>query len=195
MPALSHLDERAAALREARGAELTTQVLPVEFTAATRRIGELMTQVQPHIVLSLGLADGRRELTPERVAINLADARMPDNSGAQPIDEPLAHNGPAAYFSTLPIKAMTAALRHAQIPAAVSQTAGTYVCNAVFYTALHSAATMDTPPAMSGFLHVPSESTLPQPTISRGVEIALRTALAHLSSGAADLRAAEGSDQ
>ena len=92
-------------------------------------------------MLCVGLAGGRAALSLERVAINLDDARIPDNAGQHPIDRPIVPGGPAAYFATLPIKAAVAALREAGLPASVSNTAGTFVCNHVFYGLMHLAAT------------------------------------------------------
>lgn len=142
-----------AVARECPG--VVTEVLPVEFEAATVRIRELMDEYQPHTVISLGLAAGRTEITPERVAINVMDAPIPDNSGAQPIDEPVVEGGPAAHFLTLPNKAIVQALKDEGIPASLSNSAGTYVCNAVAYAAAEYAQTagMNT---RTGFIHVPS---------------------------------------
>lgn len=142
-----------AVARECPGA--VTEVLPVEFDAACTRIRELMDEHQPHTVISLGLAAGRRDITPERVAINVMDAPIPDNATAQPIDEPVVAGGPAAHFLTLPNKAIVQALRDEGIPASLSNTAGTYVCNAVAYAAAEHAQTtgMD---VRTGFVHVPS---------------------------------------
>ena len=105
-------------------------------------------------MLCVGLAGGRAALSLERVAINLDDARIPDNSGRQPIDRAIVAGGPAAYFATLPIKAAVAALREAGLPAIVSNTAGTFVCNHVFYGLMHRAATIQAA-FRGGFLHVP----------------------------------------
>ena len=110
-------------------------------------------------MLCLGLAGGRAALSLERVAINLDDARIPDNAGQQPIDRAVVTGGPAAYFATLPIKAAVAALRAAGLPAIVSNTAGTFVCNHVFYGLMHRVATTPTrhrgPALRGGLLHVP----------------------------------------
>lgn len=106
------------------------------------------------LVVCLGQAGGRTDLTVERVAINVDDARIPDNAGRQPVDEPVVPGGPAAYFSTLPIKACVAAARAAGVPASVSQTAGTFVCNHVFYGLAHLLAT-ERPRVRGGFVHVP----------------------------------------
>ena len=110
--------------------------------------------VRPDAVLCLGQAAGRAGLTPERVAINIDDAHIPDNAGDQPIDRPVVDQGPAAYFSTLPVKAMAAAMDAVGVPASVSNTAGTYVCNHVMYSLLHELATVY-PGVRGGFMHVP----------------------------------------
>lgn len=132
-----------------------TEVLPVEFEAATARIRELMDEHQPHTVISLGLAAGRADITPERVAINVMDAPIPDNSRAQPIDEPVIEGGPAAHFLTLPNKAIVQALKDEGIPASLSNSAGTYVCNAVAYAAAEQAQASGSE-ARTGFIHVPT---------------------------------------
>jgi pyroglutamyl-peptidase len=106
-------------------------------------------------VLCLGQAGGRSVLSVERVAINLVDARIPDNRGAQPVDAPVVPGGPAAYFATLPVKALHRAAQQACLPCEVSQTAGTFVCNAVFYGLMHQIATGAVPGARGGFVHVP----------------------------------------
>lgn len=126
--------------------------LPTEFGAALRVLDELLERHRPTLVVAVGQAGGRAELSLERIAINVDDARIPDNAGRQPIDEPVVAGGPAAYFSTLPIKAMTRALRDAGIPAAVSQTAGTFVCNHVFYGLLHR---LQGTGVRGGFIHIP----------------------------------------
>lgn len=126
--------------------------LPTEFGAALRVLDELLDRHRPTLVVAVGQAGGRAELSLERIAINVDDARIPDNAGCQPIDEPVVAGGPAAYFSTLPIKAMTRVLRDAGIPAAVSQTAGTFVCNHVFYGLQHR---LQGSGVRSGFIHIP----------------------------------------
>jgi pyroglutamyl-peptidase len=122
-------------------------------------LDEALTRLQPTLVISLGLASGRSDITPERVAINIDDARIPDNAGKQPVDEAVVDKAPAAYFSTLPIKAMVRNLREAGIPAAVSNTAGTFVCNHVFYALMHRLARRAAPGVRGGFIHIPA---LPQ---------------------------------
>ncbi|WP_338546054.1 pyroglutamyl-peptidase I [Pseudomonas benzopyrenica] len=126
--------------------------LPTAFGAALRVLGELLDRHRPTLVVAVGQAGGRAELSLERIAINVDDARIPDNAGRQPIDEPVVPGGPAAYFSTLPIKAMVHALRAAGFPAAVSQTAGTFVCNHVFYGLQHR---LQGTGVRGGFIHIP----------------------------------------
>lgn len=126
--------------------------LPTEFGAALRVLDELLDRHRPTLVVAVGQAGGRAELSLERIAINVDDARIPDNGGRQPIDEPVVPGGPAAYFSTLPIKAMVHALRAAGFPAAVSQTAGTFVCNHVFYGLQHR---LQGTGVRGGFIHIP----------------------------------------
>lgn len=126
--------------------------LPTAFGAALRVLDELLDRHRPTLVVAVGQAGGRAELSLERIAINVDDARIPDNAGRQPIDEPVVPGGPAAYFSTLPIKAMVHALRAAGFPAAVSQTAGTFVCNHVFYGLQHR---LQGTGVRGGFIHIP----------------------------------------
>jgi pyroglutamyl-peptidase len=178
------------------GARVHALCLPTAFGAALDALRAGLARHGPTLVLALGQAGGRTELSIERVAINVDDARIPDNAGAQPVDTPIVPDGPAAYFSTLPIKAIVAALRAQGVPAAVSQTAGTFVCNHVFYGLQHALAGTA---VRSGFVHVPylpaqvherpGTPCLPLGTMIEGVRIALRTAATHTG---ADLRAADG---
>lgn len=115
-------------------------VLPCVFGRAQRELARWRRRYRPVVTICLGLAEGRQEITPERVAINLDDARIPDNAGAQPGERPVVRGGPAAYWSTLPVAAMVAALRAQGVPAAPSTTAGTFVCNHVFYGLMHALA-------------------------------------------------------
>ncbi|QJI32731.1 pyroglutamyl-peptidase I [Pseudomonas sp. ADAK18] len=146
------------AVRRLDGVLLTEDVrivarqLPCAFATAAPRLKALLEEYRPHLVIATGLGPGRSDISIERVAINLNDARIPDNLGEQPIDTPVVPDGPAAYFSTLPIKAMVRALREAGIPASVSQTAGTFVCNQVFYSLQHALAGSG---VRGGFIHVP----------------------------------------
>ena len=111
--------------------------LPTQFAASRKLLAALLRKHQPALVLCLGLAGGRAGLWLERIAINVQDARIADNAGAQPIDKPIVPRGPAAYFSTLPIKAMQRAIENQGVPVEISQTAGTFVCNSIFYALLH----------------------------------------------------------
>ena len=133
------------------GLRVVGVVLPCAFGAAPAVLQAALARWQPRLVLALGQAGGRAELSLERVAINLVDARIADNAGQQPIDVPVVDGGPAAYFSTLPIKPMVQALRAAGLPAGVSHTAGTFVCNQVFYVLQHLLAGA----VPAGFMHVP----------------------------------------
>lgn len=115
------------------GIELRGVILPVTFRGSGRALADAIDAHSPDLVIALGLAEGRTGITPERVAINLDDARIPDNDGDQPLDAPIDPNGPAAHFSGLPVKAIVAALTDAGIAASVSLTAGSYVCNHIAY--------------------------------------------------------------
>jgi pyroglutamyl-peptidase len=126
--------------------------LPCVFAQAASALTRALDEIRPDIVLALGQAEGRSDISVERVAINIMDARIADNAGAQPIDQPVATGGPVAYFSTLPIKRLVALLREAGFPASVSQTAGTFVCNQVFYALQHALAGQA---VRSGFVHLP----------------------------------------
>lgn len=146
--AVRALDERIA------GAELIKLTVPVAFGKSVETVFRAMREAQPDAVLCVGQAGGRSAVTPERVAVNVMDARIPDNDGWQPVDEPVFPDGPAAYFSTLPIRKMTARIREAGIPAEISNTAGTYVCNELMYGVLHHIA-REFPGTRGGFVHVP----------------------------------------
>jgi pyroglutamyl-peptidase len=144
-----------------------------------------MKEVQPELVICVGQAGGRAAITPERVAINVDDARIADNAGGQPVDRAIVRGGPAAYISTLPVKAIVVALRAEGVLAEVSQTAGTFVCNHVFYGLMHALRTKRG--VRGGFIHVPflpeqakaGRASLPLETmvaaVARAVETALRT--------------------
>ena len=128
--------------------------LPCVFDLALESLWARLAQNKAEIVLCLGQAGGRAEFCLERVAVNINDARIADNAGKQPIDTPVIAGGPVAYFSTLPIKAMLKALHDQGLAAAVSQSAGSFVCNHVFYGLMHYA---NTEPALgrAGFIHIP----------------------------------------
>jgi pyroglutamyl-peptidase len=176
--------------------------LPCVFAQAAKALTRALDDVRPDIVLALGQAEGRSDISVERVAINVMDARIADNAGSQPIDLPVAPGGPAAYFSTLPIKYLVARLREAGFPASVSQTAGTFVCNQVFYVLQHALAGQA---VRSGFVHLPllPEQAAhwpgpPMPSMPLGTQVAALTcALRSLCDGSApgsgDVRIGGGS--
>jgi pyroglutamyl-peptidase len=169
------------------GVAVVGLTLPCTFAHAAPVLCRAIDDTRPRLVLAMGQAAGRTGLTVERVAINVADARMPDNAGAQPVDEPVVPGGHAAHFASLPIKAMVAAVQAAALPASVSQTAGTFVCNHVFYALMHHL--LERPGTRGGFMHLPLlpsqvRAESPQPSLSlqdmvRGVRAALEAALAH----------------
>ena len=134
--------------------ELVKLEIPCVFGKCIDAVIAAVEKELPDAVLCVGLAAGRAALTPERVAINVRDARIPDNAGYQPVDEPVDNAGPAAYFATLPIREMAKAIEDAGIPATVSNTAGTFCCNDVMYGLL-SYLEDTTPEVMGGFIHVP----------------------------------------
>jgi pyroglutamyl-peptidase len=172
------------------GHRIVARRLPTEFGASLRALRGAIRETDPSLVVCTGLAGGRTGLSLERVAINVDDARIPDNAGAQPIDARIVARGPAAYFSTLPIKAMLAALRKHGIPAHVSQTAGTYVCNHVFYGLMH--ALRRKRGVRGGFIHMPNAGRggMPLDDIVEGLRIALRVA----ATTKADARIAAGAE-
>ncbi|AIF46189.1 pyroglutamyl-peptidase I [Dyella japonica] len=135
------------------GHRVVARLLPTVFADSQRELERAVNDVEPAIALGVGQAGGRSRLSIERVAINVQDARIADNAGAQPIDEAIVADGPAAYFSNLPIKAMLKALLAEGLPAEVSNTAGTFVCNHVAYLMLHLAQTY--PGLRAGFIHIP----------------------------------------
>lgn len=169
------------------GHRIETAQLPTAFERAPRALRAAIRRHRPALVLCIGQAGGRSAISFERVAINVIDARIPDNDGAQPVDVPVVRNGPAAYFSTLPIKSLRAALLAAGVPAEISQTAGTFVCNQVFYALMHALARMPAPRPRGGFVHVPfvpeqvdtrpGTPSMPLDTIVAGLRIAIESAL------------------
>lgn len=160
------------------GVRLEKRLLPVSFRSAPQLALEAAERLRPEAIVCLGQAAGRDAVTPERVAVNLMDAAKPDNDGYQPVDEPVIPNAPAAYFSTLPVKAMVEAMQRVGAPARLSDTAGTYVCNALMYAMLHQ--TKDVP---CGFIHVPylteqgkeDAPSLSKECVLRGITACLQT--------------------
>ena len=179
-----------------QGAQVVAVQLPCVFAQALPALQQALMQHTPNIVLALGQAEGRCDLSVERIAINVMDARIPDNAGAQPIDVPVIAGGPASYLSTLPIKSLVAGLRASGFPASVSQTAGTFVCNQVFYALQHTLAGQG---VHSGFVHLPllpeQAAHWPGPSLPSwpvglqlaAVKQALDLLVAHRLQGGADL--------
>lgn len=156
--------------------------LPTSYARSIPVLEAAIVRVRPDVVLCVGQASDRAALSVERVAVNLQDARVPDNDGAQPVDVPVVPGGPAAYLASLPARAIVASLRAAELPVQLSMNAGTFVCNHVFYGLMHLAATGDRT-FQGGFLHVPCLP--PQPAgvacmaledVVRGITTALETA-------------------
>lgn len=179
---------------------LVTRQLPVNRFDSIATITQYIQATQPVLVIAVGQAGGRSEISLERVAINCDDFRIPDNAGKQPIDEAVVLDGPVAYWSSLPIKAIVATLCAAGIPAAVSNTAGTFVCNHLFYGLMHHLATLNKPlnsqlgqsqRISGGFIHIPylpeqaarlsaqmgAQPSMALSTIVQGLELAVSTAL------------------
>lgn len=161
--------------------ELVTAALPTSYARAPGALETAIARAKPQIVLCVGQAGDRAALCIERVAVNLQDARAPDNDGVQPVDLPVVPGGPAAYLTTLPARIAVAALRAAELPAQLSMSAGTFVCNHVFYGLMHFAA-IRRHPYRGGFLHVPclpqqaragGACSMPVEDIVRGIQIVL----------------------
>ena len=170
------------------GAEIRWVEIPTVFYKSAEILETEIVRYQPDVVLCIGQAGGRASLTPERVAINQDDARIPDNQGNQPIDTPIRLDGEAAYFSTLPIKAMVQAIKEVGLPATVSNTAGTFVCNHLMYQALYL-ADKKFPHMRAGFMHIPymTEQVINKPNtasmnlsdIVKGIEAAIGAIVDH----------------
>ena len=161
------------------GVRLEKRLLPVTFFAASVIAVEAAAALRPDAIVCLGQAGGRDAVTPERVAVNHMDAKIPDNDGFQPVDQPVIPNAPAAYFSTLPVKAMVDHMQGVGVPARLSDSAGTYVCNALMFAMLHRMREIP-----CGFIHVPylteqgkgeEAPSLPKETVLRGITACLRT--------------------
>ena len=178
--------------------EIVKLEVPTVFGKSIETVREAIEREKPDFVLSIGQAGGRAEITPERIAINLDDARIPDNEGNQPIDEPIFPDGENAYFSTLPVKAMVEAIRKEGLPSSLSNSAGTYVCNHLMYGVLYY---LDKRPSMkAGFIHVPyipeqvkdkkEMPALPLSDIVRGLEAAIQA----VEENELDLKKAFGSE-
>lgn len=167
--------------------DLLTAVLPVDHEHAPQILRETLQNEQPDAILAFGLASSRFKIGLERVAINLMDFRIPDNSGSQIADQPIVDDGPAAYFSTLPIRSLLLMLLEENIPAEISLSAGSYLCNLVFYTMMHEINLQDMP-TLAGFIHLPalpeeaakSEKAIPSLSLSLDLKAA-RLMVIHLA--------------
>ena len=176
----SALNPSAEIIKALKGDDLVTAILPVVFGQASSKLKELIDLHKPSAVLCLGLAVGRSEITPERIAINLDNARIADNAGNQPLEQRIMADGPDGHFSTLPIEKMVASMKAAGIPASISLSAGTFVCNHIFYVLQDY---LKDSSIKSGFMHVPlmdeqrreypTLPTMPIRQMIAGVEIAL----------------------
>ena len=167
------------------GAKIVKLEIPTVFEKSIQVVKEAVEKFQPDVVINVGQAGGRACVTVEKVAINLADAGIPDNDGDAPQDEPLEADGPDAYFSTLPVRAMVENVKEHGLPCGISYSAGTYVCNSVMYRVLHLAA-KSYPGMKAGFIHVPYSSeqvakkdkqiaSMPLETIAKSLEYAIET--------------------
>ena len=159
-PAQQAVERLADTIGEAKIHKL---IVPTVFGKAAENVIEEMNKLRPDAVVCVGQAGGRKSVTPERVAINVMDANITDNIGQQPVDEVIVADGPAAYFSTLPVKKMVQAIRDAGLPGDVSNSAGTFVCNSLLYSVLHHAAT-NMPQTRAVFVHVPY---IPEQTVGK----------------------------
>ena len=139
-------------VKQISGDNIVTAILPVAYAGSAERLLALIAEHNPDVVICLGQAEGRTQITPEKVAINLDDARLPDNAAVQRSDVKILDDGPDAYFTSLPIKEMVDAAKAAGVPASVSLSAGAFLCNHVFYIAQNKFAGTK---VRSGFIHVP----------------------------------------
>jgi pyroglutamyl-peptidase len=146
------------------GSKIILAVLPVARREAQARVLKLIEEEKPDCVISLGLAAGRKGITIERTAVNVDDFRIRDNAGEQPHDEKISEEGPDAYFTSLPFRKIEAALKEAGIPVSVSESAGTFVCNHVFYAVRHACALCH-PQIRSGFIHLPCADEMDQENV------------------------------
>lgn len=164
--------------------QIVSRQLSCVFEKSQQELKTAIDELKPVLVLAVGQAGGRTELCFEKVAVNFIDARIADNAGQQPVGTPVVNDGPTAYFTTLPIKAMVNSLKQQGIPAAVSYTAGTYVCNTVFYALMHQLK--DKPKVRAGFLHIPyapeqaigkAVASMPVDMVVRALKLCLPVAL------------------
>ncbi len=172
--------------KEISGFEIVTREVPTVFGKAIESLKEAIEDVNPAMVISVGQAGGRSAITPERIAINVDDSRIADNENNQPIDCEIVSGGPAAYFSKLPVKAIVKKLNDNGVPASVSNTAGTFVCNHIFYGLMHYLATSGKA-IRGGFIHIPflpeqivrnpGQPSMSLELIVKGLELAIEAAI------------------
>lgn len=189
----SHVLLRELGGERISGHRIEPLCLPVNFTRAGALLCDAIDACRPQVVLCVGQAGGRSRLSFERVAINLIDARIADDEGLQPTDCPVVMGGPAAYFSSLPVKRMQAACHAAGVPAELSFSAGSYVCNAVFYQLMHHIRTVPAENCRAGFVHVPwlpeqaihhvQSASMSLDLLCKGIGIAIESALLHTEDG------------
>lgn len=166
--------------------KIISKKVPTVFHKSLQVLQAYMEEIEPELVICIGQAGGRPDITVERIAINVDDARIPDNEGNQPVDVPIIEEGPVAYWSTLPMKAIVKKLREEGIPASVSQTAGTFVCNHLFYGLMHMLGKNGNR-IRGGFIHIPflpkqasnhpGQSSMSLPVITKGIELLIQVAL------------------
>ncbi|WP_410982999.1 pyroglutamyl-peptidase I [Bacillus cereus] len=166
--------------------KIVSKQVPTVFHKSLQVLQSYMEEIEPEVIICIGQAGGRPDITVERIAINVDDARIADNEGNQPIDEPIIEEGPAAYWSTLPLKAIVKKLREEGIPASVSQTAGTFVCNHLFYGLMHMLVKSERE-VRGGFIHIPflpeqasshpGQPSMSLSTITKGIELLIQVAL------------------
>jgi pyroglutamyl-peptidase len=167
--------------------KLMIMEVPTEFYTSAKHVIDAMHAFDPDVIILIGQAGGRKEISVERIAINIDDASIPDNRGIQPIDHEISVFGQSAYFSTLPIKKLVKTLQDHGFPSSVSNSAGTYVCNHLMYSVLHELAMNQSLHAIAGFIHVPytTEQVKDKPhvfaleleTIRKAIELIIFTSI------------------
>ncbi|MFW6266632.1 MAG: pyroglutamyl-peptidase I [Halanaerobiales bacterium] len=183
-PATEVIKELAG--KEIGGHQINALEIPTVRYSSVKVIEEEITEINPEMVISIGQAGGRTAISVERVAINIDDFRIEDNEGHKPVDEPINPDGPTAYYSTLPIKAMVKKMKEEGIPAEISNTAGTFVCNHVMYGVLDyiDHRELEIP---AGFIHIPflpqqvvdkeGKASMALSTVKKGIHFALKAAI------------------
>lgn len=189
-PALEVVEALAGRVLDVDGSDpvqIVAARIPTVFGASIAVLEKEIERISPFVVLCVGQAGGRHHITPERVAINVDDARIPDNAGNAPVDAPVVPGGPVGYLSDLPIKRMVRAMQDVGIPSSVSNSAGTFVCNHLFYGLMHLLKTKYTR-VRGGFIHIPFLPSqvvgreLPSMNLTdmvRGLEVCVRVAVEH----------------